>query len=237
MPPNSLDAPKTPGSFSLSGTIAWFSLFLLSAASGRMLDDQWQGIWARAGAFGLAAAVGLGGISKARHLREKRVRDLAARVNLERLDGRLTRLNAQSAALQLIDDAINRLNEHVTARQRQGSHSAHDKKHAPPNLFPLDVFPIENEGEGFDLGSARSIAGSLQTIASRVVTFEHDHAFSESVVLLTFTLEKDQKLCFVVEILWTHVLAERFVSSGAVIAVGVPADQTSEAELVASGSE
>src|ERR1051325_4904674 len=111
MPTDKLDRPKRLQSSALSSFIAWLSLFLLAASSGRMFDERWQQIWARAGAFGLAAAVGLGGVTKVRRLREKRVRDLASRISLERVDGRLTQLNEQSAALELIDDAIRELTE------------------------------------------------------------------------------------------------------------------------------
>ena len=238
MPRDELDPPRKLRSASLSGSIAWLSLLLLAAASGRMLNERWQDIWALAGAFGLAAAVGLGSLAKARRAREKRVRDLASRISFERLDGRLNRLNEQSAELELIDDAIRELTEHMASeRQRQASHPAQGKVPQALSPFPLEVIPIENGGDAFDLASARSIAGSLRSISSSVVAFEHDQVFSECVVLLTFTLSARQKLCFVVDVMWTHVVSERFVSSGAVMAVGVPADQVSEPALLASGQE
>jgi hypothetical protein len=238
MPTNMLDSTKVPRLFSLSSFIAWLSLLLLATAWGRTLDERWQGIWARAGAFGLAAAVGLGSLEKARLLREKCVHGLASRVSFERFEGRLTRLNELGAALALIDGSISRLTKHVASeRRRQAANPARGKSPLALDQFPLEVIPVEMGDDAFDLGSAHSIAGSLHRISSRVVTFEHDEAFTERVVLLTFTLAKSEKLCFVINVVWTHTLPDRFVSSGAVMAVGVPADQVSETAFVGSSQE
>jgi hypothetical protein len=235
MPTDKLKAPKMPRLFSLSASIAWLSLVLLAAAWGRTLDERWQGIWIRVGAFGLTAAVGLGGLEKARLIRDKHVRDLAARISDERLDGRLTRLNEQSAALDLIDNAIRRLTRHVASeRQIKACNPDPSKIALPLNSFPLEVIPVKEHGEAFDIDAAHSIAGSLHGISSRVFSFEHDHAFSEHVVLLKFALGNRDTLCFVVDVLWTHVLHDRFVSSGATLAAGVPVDQVAEMALVES---
>jgi len=234
MPTDKLNTPTMPRLFSLSASIAWLSLILLAAAWGRTLDERWQGIWIRVGAFGLTAAVGLGGLEKARLIRDKHVHDLAARISIERLDGRLTRLNEQSAALDSIDNAIRRLTRHV-ASERQACNP--DPSNFPRTLqpFPLEVIPVEEHGEAFDIDAAHSIAGSLHGISSRIFSFEHDHAFFEHVVLLKFALGNRDTLCFVVDVLWTHVLSDRFVSSGAAMAAGVPVDQVSELHSVNVG--
>jgi hypothetical protein len=235
MPTNEFDPPQMPRFFSLSSYIAWLSLFLLATAWCRTLDERWQDIWARAGAFGLAAAVGLGSLEKARHFREKCVHNLASRISFERFEGRVTRLNEQSAALALIDDAIRKLTKHVASeRQRQTNNPARGKSRLTLSQFPLEVIPVEMDGDAFDLGSAHSIAGALHSISSRVVTFEHEQEFAERVVLLTFKLGKLEKLCFVVDVVWTHVLSDRYDSRGTVLAVGVPANQVPEMAPVES---
>jgi hypothetical protein len=229
MPTDKLNAPRMPQLFSLSASIAWLSLILLAAAWGRTLDERWQGIWIRVGAFGLTAAVGLGALEKARLVRDKHVHDLAARISDQRLDGRLTRLNEQGAALELIDNAIRRVTRHVASERQINACNPDTSKIALPlKPFPLDVIPVREHGEAFDIDAAHSIAGSLHGISSRVFSFEHDHAFSEHVVLLKFALGNRDTLCFVVDVLWTHVLSDRFVSSGAAMAAGVPIDQVSE---------
>ena len=233
-----VDRQQVPRISSLSRSIAWFSLFLLAAAWGRTLDEQGQEVWALAGAFGLAAAVGQGSLETARLVRERYVQDLVSRVNFERTEGRLTQLNEQSAGLESIDDAICRLTRHIASEpQWQAVDPARGKSPAALSPFPLEVVPVENNGEAFDIGSARSIAGSLRSILSRVVTFEHDHIFSECVALLTFTLRNREKLCFVVDVMWTNTLSDRFVSSGAVMAVGVPDDKAPEMALVEACQE
>src|ERR1700730_13913119 len=98
-----LDSPKQTSN--LVNLTAWLSVCLLAAAFGRTLDSRWQGIWARGGVFGLAAAVALKSLEKARLSREKRVHDLAFRMSR---DGRLARLNQRTAAIGAINAAIRR---------------------------------------------------------------------------------------------------------------------------------
>lgn len=228
-------AKETSRLVSVSSFIAWLSLCLLAAAWGRTLDERWQQTWALAGIFGLAAAVGLGSLEKARLIREKFVRDLASRTSF---DERLARLNKQSAALDMIDDAILLLTKHVASeRQRQTYNPARGQSPLTLSGFPLEVTPVKDDGDAFDIGSVPSIAGSLRTISSSVVSFEHDQTFIERVALLTFTLGKGKQLCFVMDVKWTRVSNDRFVSSGAVMAVGVPADKVSEIALLESGQE
>jgi hypothetical protein len=229
---------KVPRLFSLPSSIAWISLVLLAAGWGRTLDNRWQDIWIRAGAFGLAAAVGLGGLEKAKLVRDQRVRHLAERISFERMEGRLSRLNDENATLKLIDDAIRRLTRHVACeRQKQACNPAPGESLQTLSPFPLEVIPVDEDAAAFDIGSARAIAGSLRGISSRVFSFQHDHAFSEPIALLKFTLGKREKLCFVVDVLWTHVLSDGFVSRGTVLVAGVPADQVSEMALLESGQE
>jgi hypothetical protein len=234
LPMETVDPPKvTSRLVSVSSLIGWLSLCLLAAAWGRTLDEHWQHIWAYAGVFGLAAAVGLGGVEKAQLVREKYVRDLASRMTC---DGRLARLNRQSAALEMIDEAIRLLINHVAAeRQRLAYNPARGTNPLPLSHFPLEVIPIKDDGKAFDIDLAPSIAGSLHAISSRVVSFEHDEAFTEPVVLLTFKLGKCKQLCFVVNVLWTRNVNGKLGSSGAVVVVGVPADQVSDIALAKAG--
>jgi hypothetical protein len=225
-----LDRPKQTSN--LLNLIGWLSVCLLAAAWGRMLDDQWQGIWARVGAFGLAAAVGLKSLETARRSREKFVRDLTARTSRE---GRLAQLNERSAALEVIDRAIRRLTRYVVFHgRRQAANPTRGKSRHTLSQFPLEVIPVKDDGDAFDIGSARSIAGRLRAISSSVVSFEHDEAFAERVVLVTFTVENREQLCFVVDVIWTGTVNDGFASSGAVMAVGVPDDQASKTCLVES---
>jgi hypothetical protein len=225
-----LDPPRRTSN--LVSLIAWLSVCLLAAAWGRTLDVHWQGIWARVGAFGLAAAVGLKGLEKARHGHEKLVHDLTSRTNR---DGRLARLNQRSAATGVIEAAIRRLTKHfVSERQGRAKSPARDISLPELSGCPLEVIPVKDDRDAIDIGSAHSIAGSLRTLSSRVVNFEHDETFADHVVILAFTLGKRDQLCFVVNVIWTGKVNDRFVSSGAVMAVGVPAEQVSKTVLVTS---
>jgi hypothetical protein len=211
---------KRPRHVSVPGLIAWLSVCLLAAAWGRTVDERWQNIWVLAGTFGLAAALGLGSLEKARLFRKNWVREQALQL---RFEGRLTELNERNAALELIDDAIGQVAKYAASQRKK------------LRGFPLAAIPVDKCTDTFELASARSITGSLRKISSSVVNFEHDEAFAERVVLLTFKLEEQRQLCFVVDILGTQKTANGFASSGIMMAVGVPAHQGSESALAESG--
>jgi hypothetical protein len=224
------DPPKQTSN--LVNLTAWLSVCLLAAAFGRTLDSRWQGIWARVGVFGLAAAVGLKSLEKGRLSREKHVHDLAFRMSR---DGRLARLNQRTAAIGAINAAIRRLTKHVASERHARAKSPdRDKSRSALYGFPLEVIPVRDNDDAIEIGSARSIAGSLRTISSNVVSFEHNETFTDRVAILAFTLGKRDQLCFVVDVIWTGIVSDRFVSSGAVMVVGVPAEQTSKAVLIGS---
>ena len=56
---------------SMPSLIAWLSVCLLAAAWGHTLDQHWQAVWRQTGAFGLAAAVGLGALERMRGARSR----------------------------------------------------------------------------------------------------------------------------------------------------------------------
>jgi hypothetical protein len=226
-----LDPPKQKPH--LVNLIAWLSVCMLAAAWGGTLDGRWQFVWAQFGAFGLAAAVGLKTLERARIRREKVVHDLISCTNS---NGRLARLNQRSAAIEVIDHAIRRLTQHAVAeRQRQARIPARGKRQPPLSQFPLQVIPVADDDDAFDMGSAHAIGGSLRTLSSRVVCFQHDQAFTEHVALLSFKLGTREQLCFVVDVVWTKVFNDGFVSSGAVMAVGVHGEHVSKNVLVDTG--
>ncbi len=132
---------------SMPALIAWFSICLLAAATGRLLDDRWQIIWAELGAFGLVAAVGLGSLEKVRAARDLRARDR----NLQtRLESGLDRLNDHSATLDSINVAVRRLTEHVAKRRRARTSTV---THAAERswetellaYYPVEILPLEEE--------------------------------------------------------------------------------------------
>ncbi len=57
----------------------------------------------------------------------------------------------------------------------------------------------------------------------RGIIFSHQTPFVAPVALLTFHLDQTQ-LSFVVDVRWSKIAGERFLSGGTVLAVGVPAD-------------
>jgi hypothetical protein len=211
---------------SVPGLIAWLSLCMLAAAWGRTLDVRWQESWAQIGAFGLAAAVGLGGLEQARLYRANWISEQSVRL---RFAGRLALMSEQSDALESIHEAIRRLAKHAAA-ERHG----HMLRPASANgslalsNYPLDIIPVDENGAGFEIGSPHAIPGWLRKISSSAVSFEHDRAFSERVVVLAFKLGEHGPLCFVVDVKWTQRSSDHFASSGAVMAVGVPAKRGTE---------
>jgi hypothetical protein len=212
---------------SIPTLIAWLSVCLLAASWGHTLDDQWQTIWAEIGAFGLTSAVGLGAIEKVRLAQADRVhnRELQARV-----ESGLARLNEHSAAVDSINAAVRRLTEHaVKSRRAEVSATPRSKRRVQNQLlgdYPLEVTPVEDQQGPFDSHQAASISGLLRQISSQGVTFEHDAKFDTRIVLLTFKLSDEQRLTFVVDVMWTQPTPAGFTSGGAVLAVGVPSETT-----------
>lgn len=210
---------------SIPTLIAWLSVCLLAASWGHTLDDQWQAIWAEIGAFGLTSAVGLGAIEKVRLAQADRVHN---RVLQARVECGLARLNEHSAAVDSINAAVRRLTEHaVKCRRAEVSTVPRSKRRVQNQLlgdFPLEVTPVEDQEGEFASNSAVTITGFLRQISSQGVTFEHDSAFNTRIVLLTFKLTDEQRLTFVVDVLWTQPTPAGFTSGGAVLAVGVPSE-------------
>jgi len=207
---------------SIPGLIAWLSLCLLAAAWGHALDAQWQMIWAEIGAFGLAAAVGLGALEKTRAARAERVYN---RVMQTRIECGLDRLNEHSAAVDSINTAVRRLAEHAAKRRSSAAASPpHVKRDWQTQLLgdiPLEIVPVEDQSEPFDSKSVAPIAGALRQISSQGVTFEHEEAIAARIVLLTFKLP-DEHISFVVDVMWSQKTGDGHTSGGTVLAVGVP---------------
>jgi hypothetical protein len=208
---------------SIPTLIAWLSLCLLAAAWGHALDAQWQTIWSEIGAFGLAAAVGLGALEKTRAARAERVYN---RVMQTRVECGLARLNEHSAAVDSINTAVRRLAEHAAKRRSSEIASVpRVKRHGQTQLLsdtPLEIVPVEDQDEPFDSKSVAPITGALRQISSQGVTFEHVQPFVARIVLLTFKLT-DEQLSFVVDVMWSQQTADGYTSGGTVLAVGVPA--------------
>lgn len=207
---------------SFPSLIAWLSVCLLAAAWGHTLDERSQELWRQAGAFGLAAAVGLGTLEKARVVSDRRGRLRATRI---RVESGLNRLNEHSATLDSINAAVRRLTEHAV-QQRQGPSATpgHSKRFQDLLLkdYPLEVVPIEAAGFKLQCERAQPISGTLRQISSNNVSFEHTEPFTPRVVLLNFKLSEEAQLSFVVDVIWTQKSAEGFSSGGTLIAVGVP---------------
>jgi len=203
--------------------IAWLSLCLLAASWGHTLDDQWQEIWAELGAFGLVSAVGLGAVEKVREARAERLHD---RVLQARVECGLARLNEHSAAVDSINAAVRRLTEQAAKTRRvEMNNTQRGKRRLASQLlgdYPLEVAPVEDLKEPFDSASSKHIPGLLRQISSQGVTFEHDAPFKSRIVLLTFKLGEEQKIAFVVEVMWSQPAVSGFTSGGSVLAVGVP---------------
>jgi hypothetical protein len=210
---------------SIPTLIAWLSVCLLAASWGHTLDDQWQAIWAEIGAFGLTSAVGLGAIEKVRLAQADRVHN---RVLQARVECGLARLNEHSAAVDSINAAVRRLTEHaVKSRRAEISTAPRSKRRVQNQLlgdYPLEVTAVEDQEGEFDSNHAVAITGLLRQISSQGVTFEHDAAFNTRIVLLTFKLNEEQRLTFVVDVMWTQPTPAGFTSGGAVLAVGVPSE-------------
>ncbi len=186
---------------------------MLAATWGRTIDPQWQGWWAKAGTVGLIAAVVLDRSERKRLARKAKVRENAARVISE---SRLAKVHEQESTRSSVIDAIHELSTY-----------------AGPDLndFPLGIVPIhDDDNHDVEIQSVRSIPGTLISLTPTKVSFLHNDAFDGQFVLLRFRLHKSRLLCFVVEVVGTQASDNGFISTGAVLAAGVPDAKSSKTE-------
>jgi hypothetical protein len=216
---------------SMPSLIGWLSLCLLTAAWGRTLDDHWQPIWAQLGAFGLVAAFGLGRLEAVRSARSrwKHFRTLQTR-----LESRVAKFNEQSATIETINAGVGKLREYAQESCNRAKPSGRAPRRSQAALlagFPLQVIPVQEHAAQLDRISAVTIHGSLRQISAQAVTFEHSEPFATPLVLLDFQLGLDERLSFVVDVIWSehNKHGGGFTSAGTVLAVGVPADHDDRA--------
>jgi len=203
--------------------IGWLSVCLLAGAYGRTLDDRWQQLWAEMGTLGLAAALGLGSIDRLRRARLKRLRDLAVHA---RFEFGLDRLHQDSATLDSINSAVRQLAQQarLECRGKIGTATRNRRRDQLELLadYPLEIVPVEEHDDTSRL--LAPLAGKLQQVSSRVVSFEHSVAFAARTVMLNFQVG-ERRLSFVVEVTWTQKVEDAYCSGGTVLAVGVPTDE------------
>lgn len=205
---------------SVPSLIAWLSLCLLAAAWGNLLTARWQAIWGEMGLFGLISAVGLGATEKIRHMREEQARKATLRV---RFESGLARLNEHTAALDSINAAVRKLVEHA-AKARFGNLPKGNRAEREAELlagYPLEITPVDDD-ESLAAGAKHSVGGTLRQISSAIVAFEHAEPLATRLVLLTFKFATEEDLSFVVDLMWTKRLGQEYVTSGTILASGIP---------------
>ena len=221
---------KSKQTSSVTGLTAWLSLCLLAAAGGGSLDEDWRRIWAEAGAFGLAAAVGLSAVERRRADRADRRRD---KLSQARMDRELARQNQDCVATEEIVTAVDRLIAHSILRQGGETPfsqlSPRQRRAQRLDGYPLTISAIDDEADDVEGPNAPPIKGTLRQISSRAMTFEHSVPLSTQVALVTFQLDNGSSLSFVVEIKWTSTIEGGYVSGGSLLIAGVPRELQAEA--------
>jgi hypothetical protein len=214
--------------------IAWLSLCLLAAAWGRTLDANLQRLWAEVGAFGLATAVGLEAVHRARQARDQQFRDRAIRRRLE--DG-LSRLSDESATLDAMNLALRRLIDDVARRKGpQRCASLWSKRQTDAEIlrhYPIEISPVDESSAKLAVRSADIILGTIRQLSTSAIAFDHTDALGARVVIVRFRTSKGVDLSVVVDIIWTEKDGDGFVSGGTVLAAGAPGD-TAPTETVPS---
>ncbi|MBI3836479.1 MAG: hypothetical protein HY288_00920 [Planctomycetia bacterium] len=224
------DEKRFPRVISIPSLIGWLSVCLLAAAWGRTLDDHWQPIWAKLGAFGLVAAVGLGRLETVRAAtnRWNQCRTLQAQ-----LDRRVAKFNEASAAIETISAGVRKLGKYAAEVHKRPKASGRMPRCSQAALLarlPLQVTPIEKHRLELDPNFIEKIDGSLCQISTHTVAFNHAEPFATDLVLLDFQFGPGERLSFVVDVIWSqHNKDGRgFMSSGTLLAVGVPDDHADD---------
>ena len=205
---------KSARKVSIPSLIGWISLCMLAATWGRTIDPEWQNLWGKAGAIGLLAAVILDRADRVRNQRKQKIEEESARAASE---DRLARLNEYEAMQKSVVDAVHELSAFAGADL---------------NLYPLRVIPITVNGDACEVDWTHSIRGELIMISPNTVCFSHDEECKNHIVLLQFRLQKSKTLCFVTECAGTQATDNGFISTGSLLATGVPQSADGNADHV-----
>ena len=141
-----------------------------------------------------------------------------------------------------MNTAVRRLTEHAARKRSAGFGSTRPGRRLWQTQllgdYPLEIVPVDDHEEPCESKSIAPLTGSLRQISSQGVSFEHDEPFAARIVLLTFKLGDDQRVSFVVDVMWSQKTVDGFTSGGTVLAVGVPAapDAGADAELTPAES-
>jgi hypothetical protein len=206
------DSKKSLRQVSIPSLIGWISLCMLAAAWGRTIDPEWQNLWGKAGAIGLVGAVIFDRADRARKQRQLKIEEESARATSE---DRLSRLNEYEETQKSVVVAVHELSAFAGSDLNQ---------------YPLKVRCVTVNDESYEVDWTHAVHGELIIISANSVCFSHEEDCSTRIVLLEFKLQKNKTLCFVVAIAGTQSTDNGYISTGSLLATGVPQNAEPSAE-------
>ncbi len=173
--------------------IGYLSICMLAAAFGSMLGTIWFRYWLIFGTFGLVSAIGLNMLSRSRAQSEaanrRKMIALQAEKNLDKIVDIEESFDAILAAVRQIQSDITDAKKH---RRRSNT----DKRVSL--LKPVTITPLR-ESPG---ATSESFVGSLRNISSHGFSLVHDCFLQRGYVLLEYSLENQETVMFIADLLW-----------------------------------
>ena len=194
---------------SLRSLIAWLSVCLLTAGWGPKLDSSMREQWARAGSFGLAAALGLEVVARTRRLLKMRAQQNATN---RRITRNVDDVAAQSASLAQLGEMLQRICQESGTNQALSGETGQAPRlrfRLPVQLRPL----VGNETSAPPLG-APSFVAHVRNISATGIGLVHNQHIDSPRYVVDFPLKSGESLSVLVELIWQHRLADGPYHSG-----------------------
>jgi hypothetical protein len=193
----------------ITSLIAYLSLCMLAAAFGAALGPGWSRWWAIFGLFGLASAIGLNLVNRARVRRAERAQN-------ERLTVRIAQKLDEMVSDMEVSDAI-----HATLRQLQPSarnSTAPDARRQAETRLPLDrpatIWRLFRSSRTADYRRGESLAGQLRNVSHCGFSIAHDQRLERGLALLEFEMEIGRTMQFIADVLWCELQEDGGYLSG-----------------------
>lgn len=176
-----------------AGLIGYLSVCMLAAAFGSMLGTIWFRYWLIFGTFGLVSAIGLNILSRSRAQSEAANRRKMVALQAEK---NLDKIVDIEESFDAILGAVRQIQSDITGAKKHRRRSNADTRVSL--LKPVTITPLR-ESPG---AASESFVGSLRNISSHGFGLLPDCFLQRGYVLLEFTLENQDPVMFIADLLW-----------------------------------
>jgi len=224
----------------LVGLIGWFSVCVLAAAWGPIVEAGWRHVWSALGLFGLVSAVGLEAAQRLRLSQEQKRSQDRASLRCESAMDEIVRQNKATAAVKR---AIRRIAEFAARQQvplpevdledkidEQVDADRRSERRARC-ILPVEILVGDGEGRYVLWNKDDSRVAYIRDVSPSGVGLVHNEPVDDERVVLRIALEDAECILLSVCVMWCRPIKEGWFTSGGkvteVLAVGKTAPSTS----------